>query len=109
MLTTAFFLFASHFLFDFPLQGDAVARGKNRNADKALYGVPWAYWLTSHAFCHAMGVALVTGSVELGFCELLAHWVIDFFKCEGKYSIHVDQALHLLCKLAWIGSMMFLQ
>jgi hypothetical protein len=102
MLTTFFFLFTSHFLFDFPLQGDAVAREKSRHSTSTLQQqVPWYYWLTAHAACHAMGVALVTGSVALGLCELAAHWLIDLLKCEGKYSIHVDQALHLACKLAW--------
>ena len=103
MLQVVFLLFASHFLFDYPLQGDAVARGKNRNADPALFGVPWPYWLTAHASCHALGVAVVTGSVALGLCELAAHWAIDFLKCEKRINIHVDQALHLVCKLTWAG------
>jgi ABC-type transport system involved in cytochrome c biogenesis permease subunit len=102
MLTLVFFLLASHALFDFPLQGDVVAREKSRHSRSELQKhVPWFYWLTAHAFCHALGVALVTGSVWLGLMELVSHWVIDFFKCEGRYSIHTDQTLHLLCKLAW--------
>jgi hypothetical protein len=102
MIGLIFYLFASHALFDFPLQGDAVAREKNRHSTTELQKhVPWFYWLSAHAACHALGVALVTGSIILGLFEFIAHWLIDFFKCEGKYSIHVDQALHLACKLLW--------
>jgi hypothetical protein len=46
---------------------------------------------------------VVTGSATLGLLETVAHWAIDFGKCEKWYSIHVDQALHLLCKVAWLG------
>jgi hypothetical protein len=33
--------------------------------------------------------------------ETVAHFLIDAGKCENLYNIHVDQALHALCKIAW--------
>lgn len=102
-ITFLFALVAMHALLDFPLQGDAVAINKNPNADTPLQKhVPWYYWLLSHALVHGGGVALITGSVWLGMAETIAHFVIDYNKCMGKYSIHVDQLLHVLCKIAWV-------
>lgn len=98
-----FYLVACHALLDFPLQGDAVAVEKSRHSKSALQKlVPWYYWISAHALAHGFGVALITGSAWFGLAETIAHWFIDFFKCEGKYSIHVDQALHVLCKLVWV-------
>jgi len=97
-----FFLLAAHALCDFPLQGDATAINKNRNANTALQkSVPWQYWLLSHALIHGGAVALITQNVWLGIAETIAHFWIDFFKCEGKYNIHVDQILHVACKVVW--------
>ena len=100
-----FWLTVAHFALDYPLQGDTTAREKNRHSDTPLQSfVPWFYWLTAHALCHAGAVSFVTGSVALGLCEFAAHWAIDFGKCERWYSIHVDQALHMGCKLGWVAS-----
>jgi len=98
-----FLLIGAHALFDFPLQGDAIAINKNRNKNTPLQKeVPWYYWMAAHAFTHGMAVALITQSVALGICETIAHFAIDCGKCESKYSIHVDQLLHLLCKVLWV-------
>lgn len=103
MSTLLFYLVATHALLDFPLQGDAVAVEKSRHSGSVLQQhVPWFYWLTAHALVHGLGVAVVTGSPTLGLLEALAHWAIDFGKCERWYSIHVDQALHVACKLLWV-------
>jgi len=91
-----------HALLDFPLQGDAVAINKNPLAKTELQKhVPFYYWLGSHALVHGGGVALLTGSVRLGIAETVCHFVIDYGKCVLKYSIHVDQALHMACKVLW--------
>lgn len=104
-----YLLIAAHALFDFPLQGDSVAREKSRHSKSDLQKhVPWYYWLTAHALCHGAAVAVLTNSVWLGLAETVAHWAIDFGKCEGKYSIHVDQALHLACKVMWFLAVVFL-
>lgn len=101
-------MIAAHALFDFPLQGDVVAENKNRNNKTSLQlSVNWWYWMASHCLSHGFAVAYLTGSWFLGFAETVTHFAIDFGKCENAYSIHVDQALHILCKIAWI--VLFLQ
>lgn len=102
-----FWLLAGHVIADFALQSDAMAKGKNRHRKTepppgAKYQPTWYYWLSAHSGVHAAAVALATGSVFLGVCEWVAHWVIDFFKCENRYGIHTDQALHVGCKLLWV-------
>ena len=102
-LILLFFLLVAHALFDFPLQGDAVAINKNPNANTDLQkAVPWYYWMGSHALVHGGAVGFLTGSVVLGLAETFCHFTIDYFKCNRKYSIHGDQALHVVCKVAWV-------
>lgn len=99
-----FLLIAAHFALDFPLQGDTTAVQKSRHVSNPLAAaVPWFYWLTAHAVMQGAGVFLVTSSLALGLFETVAHWLIDFGKCERWYSIHVDQALHLTCKLTYVA------
>jgi hypothetical protein len=96
-------LIAGHALVDFPLQGDATAVNKNRHAKTELQKhVPFYYWLCSHAIIHGAAVGLITGSIGLGIAEAVAHWLIDFGKCEKWFNIHVDQFLHILCKVIWL-------
>lgn len=103
IMTILFALIVMHALLDFPLQGDAVAVNKNPNANTPLQKhVPWYYWLLSHALVHGGGVMLITGSVWLGMTETVAHFIIDYNKCQGRYSIHVDQLLHIICKIIWV-------
>ena len=33
--------------------------------------------------------------------ETAIHWLSDYGKCARWYSLHVDQAIHIVCKLAW--------
>ena len=101
---TMFSLFiAGHALIDFPLQGDTTAVNKNRHAKTELQKhVPFIYWLASHAIIHGAAVGLITGNVFLGIAEAVAHGVIDYGKCEKWFSIHVDQFLHILCKVLWL-------
>lgn len=106
-----FLLLCGHALCDYPLQGDTMAKLKNRNTPIDPARVPpgqkpavtWQYWLTAHALIHGGMVALVTGVWWLGLAETVVHWVIDFAKCENVTNIHGDQALHVLCKIAWAG------
>jgi hypothetical protein len=103
VIFTLFFLLAVHALLDFPLQGDAVAINKNPNANTELQKhVPWYYWMGAHALIHGGGVALVTNSLWLGLAETTCHFLIDYGKCDKRYSIHGDQALHVLCKVVWV-------
>jgi hypothetical protein len=100
-----FLLLVGHAICDYPLQGDAVAINKNPNANTPLQKhVPWYYWLLSHALMHGGAVALITGSVVLGVLETIAHFFIDYHKCVGRYNIHIDQLLHIICKFLWLVS-----
>lgn len=106
-----FKLLVGHALADFALQTDWIAKNKNRHAipggyDPKIHGplqTIWPYVLTSHALIHGAFVFLATGRIELGIAETMAHWMIDFGKCEKWYGIHIDQALHIFCKLLWWG------
>lgn len=99
VITFALLIFA-HALADYPLQGDFLARGKNRTAP--LPGVPWQHPLAAHSAIHGGFVGLVTGSLILGVLETVAHAVIDDMKCRGIIGYHVDQALHISCKILWV-------
>jgi hypothetical protein len=102
----AWWLLVAHFVFDYPLQGDTTAREKNPNSTTDLQRfVPWYYWMAAHALQHGAAVAFVTGSIVLGIGETVAHFFIDLAKCEGRFTIHVDQALHLYCKGCWVVAM----
>ncbi len=105
MFEILFLLFASHFVCDLVLQGEVMGEAKNHN--KQLHVVhgpnfpPWPYWLTAHAITHGAGVLLVTGSLALGVIETVLHAIIDFTKCAGRINVHVDQVLHLICKIGY--------
>lgn len=94
-------LIVAHAVCDYPLQGDFLARAKNRSAP--LPGVPWWQALGAHAVMHGGAVWLVTGSLWLGLAETIAHALIDDAKCSGRLTFDADQALHVACKLAWAG------
>jgi hypothetical protein len=59
--------------------------------------------MTGHAAMQALGVFAVTGSLGCALAEAALHWAIDAAKCERWFSIHVDQALHVACKLAYVA------
>lgn len=98
-----FYLIAAHFIIDYCLQTDTVAINKNINSNTELQKyVPWYYWLWSHAIFHGAAVAFITNSVVLGILETILHFIIDYGKCKFKYSIHIDQFLHIVCKIFWL-------
>ena len=107
-LVILFALLIVHAVCDYPLQGEFLAKAKNRRADlSGLFGkrpVPcdlWPHALSAHSLIHAGGVWLVTGSVALAGIEFLVHCVIDFVKCEGAIGFTADQALHWACKVVY--------
>jgi hypothetical protein len=101
-LTLLWWLATGHALADFALQSETMALGKNRHLSSKT-GVPWPYWLGAHALIHGATVAIILTSPMLGVFEAMAHWAIDFGKCEGYYGIHIDQALHAACKFLWLA------
>ena len=103
-----FALLIGHSLGDHPLQGEYLALYKNRsnkpgpainNGDPSSV---WVHCLTAHALIHAGIVWAITSSPILGVIELCLHWIIDFIKGENKITLHVDQTLHLLCKVGYV-------
>lgn len=88
-----------HALADFPLQGDYIAKQKQRG--KADNTSTWIVALSAHAIIHAGGVWLISGSLILGYTELILHALIDIGKGEGEFGLIPDQLLHLACKLAY--------
>ena len=101
---------AGHAFADFVFQTDAMAKGKNRNRKPDMSVVPpgqtfqptWFYWLTAHALVHGAIVGGISGRTDLAIAETICHWLIDFGKCESWYGIHIDQFLHILCKVVYI-------
>lgn len=102
-----FWLTAGHAIADYPLQGEFVARLKNRH--DALNQPPyplgssglWGWGLGLHGLIHGAFVAFTTGYISLGIAETISHVVIDWLKCEKKIGFHTDQTLHILCKIVW--------
>ena len=88
-----------HAIADYPLQGDFLAKAKNRAMP--IPGVPWYQALAAHSIMHGGMVWALTGSVWLGLAEVVAHSAIDDAKCNGKLSFNQDQGLHIACKVLW--------
>lgn len=94
-------LLVGHAIADYPLQGDFLAKAKNRA--NPIPGVPWFHGLLPHAAIHGGSVGIITGSVTLGLAEFVVHCIIDDAKCMGRISYNTDQALHVACKVAWVA------
>lgn len=101
-----FALIIGHAFADFVFQTEWMAKYKNRrNQSPPPIGQKqqsvWFYVLTAHALVHGGIVWIITGNVWLGIAETVAHWCIDFGKCENWYGIHTDQSAHVICKILW--------
>ena len=94
-LNTLLLLCAAHWVCDYPLQGDFLAKAKQS-------GPLRVYHLVAHAGIHAGAVLLVTGSLLLALVEWVLHTIIDQLKVDGRTTFALDQALHLLCKLVYV-------
>ena len=105
LLALLFFLIVAHALMDYSLQNDSMAVCKCRKSTSPLAAsVPWYYWLTSHALLHGAAVGVIFRwevVAVLAIAETVIHWFVDYGKCEKWYSLHVDQAIHIICKIAW--------
>jgi hypothetical protein len=99
-MTTLLYLICGHYLADFGLQNEFTARFKVPGS--APY---WLHIMVSHCAIQALPVLIVTGSNGLALAEFVTHMVIDTLKCKGKLTFNQDQALHLLCKVIWFGSL----
>lgn len=88
-----------HFLADYPLQGDFLAKAKN-SANPVDY--PWQHALFAHAFIHAGFVFIATGSLTCSVGELISHAYIDDVKSRGEITAHQDQVAHIVLKGVWV-------
>ena len=107
-LTLLFLLVCGHYLVDFSIQNEFVARNKNPGAKSGIFGRSankelkiWAHCMTAHSFHHGLAVYLITQSLLLGVLETLTHWITDYCKCRNFYNFHADQFIHLGFKLVW--------
>lgn len=89
------YLIGIHYLCDFPLQGDFIARYKARWVNDGPNDF-WVHCLVAHCAIHSLGVLLITGDLLASLIMFASHALIDFLKCEGKLSFTTDQLLHLL-------------
>jgi len=114
MIALLFWLLVGHSLADYPLQGNLLSRAKRSDS-----GLPMPSWLAlaTHSLIHAGVVALLTSSIWLGLAEFALHYLIDYAKCnrwfnhawpgsweaaaDERRAFTIDQALHVVCKLAW--------
>jgi hypothetical protein len=95
LLDTFFLLIATHYLGDFALQSDWMARTK-------IPGEPnWRHALIAHCMIQSLGVFLVTGRRDIALCEFWAHLIIDFAKGKKILDFNQDQACHLFCRCLW--------
>lgn len=88
-------LLCAHFLLDFGIQGDFVAKFKARVVE-GNDNVMWKWVLTAHAASHTLPVLLLTQSIGLGLLMFVSHFLIDFLKCEQKINFNQDQTFHIL-------------
>ena len=92
-------LLIGHYLCDYPLQGDFLAKAKNHKAP--IPGVPWYHALIAHAAIQAGMVWLVTGKLWMAGIEFGVHAIIDYQKSEGIISFGTDQFLHVIFKAVY--------
>ena len=112
MLELIVLLLMAHAVADYALQSDTMGICKNpllkertepevQPFIKLQKKIPWYYWMFNHSLIHGLAVWFVTGNIFLAIFETFTHFFIDLGKCAGAYGIHVDQSLHVLCKLFW--------
>lgn len=92
-------LLAAHAVSDVFLQDPKIS--SMGEFKKRTVSSHWPYWLWAHGCLNGLAVFWVTGFWILGLLESVLHAAIDMGKTEGLYNVHVDQALHLCCKLTW--------
>lgn len=102
ILEKAFWLVALHFIGDFQMQNDFMAKHKQPGSSGT-----WPWVLSAHAAGHAVLVALVLGPA-FGAAEFVAHWICDYSKScgwmgTGTLGFYIDQLVHLATKLVWLG------
>lgn len=102
-----FILLFLHFLADFSLQSEAMAKGKNRHfkpeyvPEGQKYKITWFYWLIAHAFIQGGLIFIFFPIVWIALIEVVFHFLLDFFKCDNITNPHIDQGLHILLRIIY--------
>jgi hypothetical protein len=103
-----FLFLVAHAIADFGLQSSNMAKFKNKHnvptnipKGQKLVSV-WQYYLSAHALIHGGIIYFVSGNFILGLIETLSHWIIDYIKCENITNPHIDQILHIICKVLYL-------
>lgn len=95
-MTNFLLLIFAHYLCDFGLQNDFIAKFKVPKSAGF-----WVHVMVAHCSMQALGVLLVTKNPYLALAEFVSHFIIDYAKCTQKLTFNQDQALHLFCKCVW--------
>ena len=86
-------LVAGHYLADFALQDDFIARNKAA----ALKTAMGFHTLTAHSAIQGLVAGLISQNLAIGLIVAATHWFIDFGKAaKSWYGINIDQFLHIL-------------
>jgi hypothetical protein len=90
-------LYASHFLGDFPFQGEWMVVNKGKSREVLCYHV--AVYVST--MCLFMRLAGYRPTLEGLLVDAVTHFVIDTLKCRGIIgSIWLDQLCHLTVRTA---------
>lgn len=90
-MNTLLYLIAGHYLGDYGLQNDYIAKEKGNSL----------HVMIAHCSIQAGTVLLATGNGDLALIEFAIHWVVDTLKCRNLISLNVDQAIHITCRIAY--------
>ncbi len=86
-------LVAGHYLADYALQSDFMAKHKA----EALKTAMGFHALTAHAAIQGLVAGLLSQNFTIGLVIFISHWIIDYGKAaKDWYDINVDQFLHIL-------------
>ena len=97
-ITSLLVLLMIHYLCDFALQNDFVAKFKFPIVDGKPNPI-WFHCLIAHCAIHALGVYVFTQSISLALLMFGTHFSIDRAKCLNKLTFNQDQFLHGLVVL----------
>jgi hypothetical protein len=99
-----FLLLAAHAICDYALQGDFMSKAKNH---KLMPDIWWMV-LPSHSLIQAAGVFVILGSFKFTMIELFSHMIIDYLKCDNRFSYAADQFLHVCFRVAYLVGFLWL-
>lgn len=91
--TTFIYMLAGHYLADYPLQGDFVAREKNKKRAQLNAST---YILSLHCFIHAFIAYVITESWLVFSIMFFSHYLIDLAKNNEVIDFMTDQILHIV-------------